>query len=60
MRGAVQEKIDQGVSPVIGMILIVSITVVLAAVVGMTVLGFGYRGSVEYGEGAVLQNTSTA
>ncbi|MDV0442475.1 hypothetical protein McpAg1_17190 [Methanocorpusculaceae archaeon Ag1] len=37
MRG----KGNSGVSPVIGMILIVAITVVMAAVVGVTVLGFG-------------------
>ncbi len=60
MRGAVQEKRDQGVSPVIGMILIVAITVVLAAVVGMTVLGFGDLGSGGKVVGVVPQNTGNA
>lgn len=41
------EREDRGVSPVIGMILMVAITVVLAAVVGASVLGVQEKQSIE-------------
>jgi len=51
---------DRGVSPVIGVILMVAITVILAAVIGAFVMGMGQNVSNNVNAGAEIQTTNAS
>jgi len=50
---------DRGVSPVIGVILMVAITVILAAVIGAFVMGMGQNVNENVNAGAEIQATNS-
>ncbi|MCD2201610.1 type IV pilin N-terminal domain-containing protein [Halobacterium sp. KA-4] len=55
----IPDRDDRGVSPVIGVILMVAITVILAAVIASFVLGFGSNVSENVQAGVDIQSTQS-